>query len=487
MIPSRLRFLSNEEIERIYTAGLEVLQTCGVKSFHDGLIELFDNSGLEVDKDKKIAKIDEGTVKESLKKAPKEVKLYTLDGKRSLDLSGDNVYFVPGSMGIKLIEGKKARTPTLKDAAEFVKLTETLENIDLNTAPLYPGDVPPIIFDRYRVYISLKYSNKPFWGGAFSDDGPVDMWRMIVAVLGDEEEAKKRPRWAMSACPSPPLKWSKTIAQNLIDAARRSVPVWFVSMPQTGATSPATIASAIVLHTAETLSGIVITQLVNPGAPVIYGGSPIAFDLKTGYVALGSVETTLISCGYAEIGKYLGLPTHGYVGCSDSKTVDAQAGLETGLNSAIAAAARINVIASAGMLESESGQSFEKLVIDNDILGQIRRLLSGINASEEALQLDIIKRVGAGGDYTKDSTALRAALKWFAREYLLPTVIDRKDRKAWEEDGSKDIVERARELMKKRLAEYEPPRIVTPDVDKQLISIIREAAKRYGVEAPEPP
>lgn len=487
-IKPSISFLSNDEIKMIYEGALEVLETVGVKVYHDDALKFYKKGGAETDEKTKLVKIPCHLVKESLKKAPKSIKLWSIDGKYHLSLEGNNVYFAPGTMMMKVIEeGGSAREPTLKDLADAVKLIDVLENIHLDGAPFFARDVPEILMDRYRMFIAVKYSNKPVWGGAFSKDGPVDMWKILVKVVGDENDLAKRPRWALAACPSPPLKWSDVIAQNVIDCASLNVPIWFVSMPQLGVSSPITIAGGLVQHTAETLSGITLVQLVNPGAPVIYGGSPIAFDMRTGNVALGAIETTLLCCGYAQIGKYFGLPTHGYVGVSDSKVFDAQAGMETGMNVVFAALSGINVVSVAGMLESESGGSFYKLVFDNDILGQVLRALRGIEVSTETLALDLFKRVGAGGDFTKDIEALRLAKRLYTKECYLPSaVIDRNDRKMWENRGSKDALMRAKDIIKEKLAEYRQPPL-PKDIEKEMFVVIKEAAKRYGVTAPEPP
>jgi len=482
-----IRFLSKDQVETIYGCALEVLETLGVKLYNNNVLEILKKNGVEVDEKTKIARISQDLVKDSLKKAPKSVKLYTIDGKNHVNLEGDNVHVIAGSMMMKIInEEGKARLPLLRDLVDMVKLIDTLENIQINSAPIFVRDVPEIIMDRYRMFTAIKYSNKPVWGGAFSIDGPIDMKDMLVKAVGSEEELVKRPRWAGNCCPSPPLKWSEVIAQNLIDYARFGIPICFISMPQLGVSAPMSIAGGLVQHAAETLSGIVIAQLVNPGAPVIYGGSAIAFDMRAGNCALGAIETTLLCCGYAEIGKYLGLPTHGYVGVSDSKIFDAQAGMETGMNVAFAACVGINVISAAGMLETESGGSFQKLVFDNEIIGEVLRALKGIEVSSETLALDLFKRVGPGGEFMKDMQALKFARRRLEKEYYLPSdVIDRKDRKSWELLGSKDVVKRANEIIKAKLAEYQPPDI-PKDLEREMIEIIMRAAKKYGVEAPKP-
>jgi trimethylamine--corrinoid protein Co-methyltransferase len=483
-----IKFLTDEEVKVIYEGALEVLESIGIKFYNDNALEIFKKNGAEVDEKMKIVKIPRHLVKEALKKTPKSIKLYSIDGKYHLNLEGDNVYFGPGSVMMKVVDDQgNARDPILKDAVEIVKLIDVLDNIHLNGVPFFIKDVPEVLVDRYRMFITIKYSNKPVAVGAFTIDGPVDMREMLVRVVGSEDELVKRPRWILAGCPSPPLKWSKIAAQNVIDCARFNVPVIIISVPQLGVSSPATIAGALVQHTAETLSGITLIQLVNPGAPVIYGGSPTTFDMRYGNIALGSIETTLISCGYAQIGKYFGLPIHGYAGVSDSKIFDAQAGMETGMNVALAALAGINVITVAGMLESESAGSFQKFVFDNEIFGEVLRMLRGIEVSIETLALNLFKRVGAGGEFIKDMESLRLVKKVYTKECYIPSaVIDRKDRRSWEIKGSKDVIKRANDIVKEKLAIYKQPHI-PQNVEKEIIDIIRRAAKRYDVEVPKTP
>jgi trimethylamine--corrinoid protein Co-methyltransferase len=180
--------------------------------------------------------------------------------------------------------------------------------------------------------------------GTFRVEGFKPMHDMLVAIRGSEDALAEKPLAIFDACPSPPLKWSNLTAQSLIDCARTGIPSELVSMGLTGATSPVTIAGTLVQHTVENLSGVVICQLAKKGTPVIFGGSPASFDMRKGTTPMGAIETMMIDSAYAQIGKYLNLPTHAYMALSDSKINDAQAGFESGIGAVVAALSGINVV-----------------------------------------------------------------------------------------------------------------------------------------------
>ena len=171
------------------------------------------------------------------------------------------------------------------------------------------------------------------------------------------------------------LKWSDVTSQNLVDCARWSIPVELISMPLSGFMAPVTLVGSLIQQTAENLSGVVISQLVNPGHPILYGGSPAIFDVRYETTPMGAIETMMLNCANSEIGKRLGMPTQGYIALSDAKQLDAQAGLETGMGALLAALSGINSISGPGMLDFESCLSLEKLVVDNEICGMTHRLL----------------------------------------------------------------------------------------------------------------
>jgi trimethylamine--corrinoid protein Co-methyltransferase len=263
--------------------------------------------------------------------------------------------------------------------------------------------------------------------------------------------------------------------QSIIDCARNGIPIELISMPIAGATSPVTLKDTLVQHTAETISGILISQSTYLGAPVIYGGSPSILDMRYGTTPMGAIETMLLDCGFAQIGKYFSLPTHAYMGLSDSKQVDYQAGFESGIGIILSTLSGINMVAGAGMLNFENCQSFEKLLLDNEICGMAYRLQSGINFREEIPITTLFERLISKCEFLDDPHTL----KWFREELFFPgNSIDRSPLKFNDIKLNISSMERAHhhvvDMTKSRKDE------ILPDYSKQLCKIMEKEAKKYG-------
>ena len=440
---------------------------------------LLSDAGAHVDNGKKIARIPRHLVKRSLGKVPSEIRICSRDGKHDLLLEGDRVHYDPGSAAYYLLDSQtgEVRRPLSEDLADFIRLADGLGNIAAQSTALVVSDVPEEIVDRYRLYIVLKNSPKTIVTGAFTIDGLRDMKDLLVAVVGDEEQLARKPMAIFDLCPSAPLKWGDFIVQNLMDCAKYKIPAEILPMPQLGATGPVTLAGSLVQFNAEFLSGLVISQIVNPGAPVIYGGSPTTFDMRYCTPRLGAIETMMMGCAYAQIGKHYHLPTHMYLGLSDAKTVDAQAGFEAGTGIILGALAGINVISGPGMLDFENCQSFEKLVIDDSICGMALRLVRGIDVDDQTLAVDVIKKVGIGGHYLAE----KHTKEWFRKELFIPSeLVDRRDLKDWKALGSKDAFHRAREMAQELLRDHEPEPMPL-DIARELDNVVRKIMIRHGI------
>jgi trimethylamine--corrinoid protein Co-methyltransferase len=474
------QLLSREQIETIHLSSLKILEEIGVMIQSDAALKLLADAGADVDWTKKIAGVPQHLVNESLVKAPSTIRLYSRDGKHDLLLEENRVHYDPGSAALYLLDSqtREIRRPISKDLADFVRLTDGLEHIQAQSTALVVSDVPDAIVDRYRLYIVLRNSSKTIVTGTFSIDGLYDMKDMLAAIRGGEKELARKPMAIFDLCPSAPLKWGDFIVQNLIDCARYGIPAEILPMPQLGATGPVTLAGSLVQLNAEFLSGLVISQLANPGAPVIYGGSPTTFDMRHLTARLGAIETIMMGCAYAQIGKYYGLPTHMYLGLSDAKIVDAQSGFESGIGITLGALAGINMISGPGMLDFENCQSFEKLVIDDTICGMALRLVRGIDVNDETLAVDLIRKVGVGGHYL----AQRHTMEWLSKEIFNPSdLVDRRELSAWKKLGSKDTVQRAREIAQGILRDHKPEPLPT-DIEKNLDDVTRRIMKKHSID-----
>ncbi|TEU13364.1 MAG: hypothetical protein E3J21_18900 [Anaerolineales bacterium] len=480
MLRPKLELLNRETIERIVAEAYELLWDPGVRIHSDEALGLLADAGATVDLEARVAQIPAELARQAVESAPSSFHLYDTSGEPMVHYGGDDVQFDPGSAAIHILDhgAVRSRPPVTADFVRYIKLAEVLPELDAVSTAMVCADVPESMGDLYRLYLVLRYAVKPVVTGAFAVETWSVMHDLLVAVAGSAEALAENPLAVFDVCPSPPLLWSEITCQNLIDCARAGVPAELVSMPLAGATGPATLVGSVVQHAAENLSGLAIHQLAKVGSPIVWGGSPAAFDMRTGTTPMGAIETLMMDCAYVQVGKYLDLPTHAYMGMSDAKVVDGQAGLESGIGTIMAALAGVNMVSGAGMMDFESCFSLEKLVIDHEIIGMARRLVQGMDCSEDPLATAIIQQVGHKGNFL----ATKHTVEWFQKELFMPSaVIDRDTRQAWEEKGARDATHRAHEQVEELIATYEP-RELPPEVIKELEGITLRAAKAAGLD-----
>jgi len=475
-----LELLSQGLLERIVAEAMEVLGKVGVLVDDEEALAVLSDGGARVDKKSRRAIIPDDLVWRCVRSAPSAISIFSRDGEPALRLEERNVHFDPGSSAIKILDSQtlEARAAGSADLVNLVRLADALPNLAAQSTALVVSDVPRETADRYRLFLVLMNSSKPVVTGTFTVEGFAVMKEMLAAVAGSEQALREKPLAIFDACPSPPLEWSHLTVQTLLECARSGLPAELVSMPLFGATSPVTLTGALVQHTAENLSGVVIHQLAGRGSPIIYGGSPAVFDMRQATTAMGSLETAMVVCAYAQIGRFLGLPTHGYLGQSDSKLPDAQAGLESSLGIMMAALAGVNVVSGAGMLEFENCQSLEKLVIDDEICGMALRLARGIQGHGQRLAEDL------WGDLTQGDHFLTSPVtfQWMREEILFPgAVIDRRSRDTWLADGSTTALDRARQRVQQLLTQHKP-KPLADGTRQRLIEIVSTDLKRHGMD-----
>jgi trimethylamine--corrinoid protein Co-methyltransferase len=480
----RLQLLDKALIERIVSEALDLLGTLGLNVQNENAAALLKDNGAGVDGSSGRITLPESLVMECVRKAPGGFALYDVLGEQTHDLSGDRVHFTPGSSGITVLDtdSGEIRSPATRDFVDFTKLTSRMEHIEAQSTAFISRDVPEPVQDSYRLFLCLLYCEKPVVTGAFTIESYAVMRDMQLAVRGSSEELKAKPLTVFSACPTAPLKWSDVTAQNLMDCAADSVPVEYISMPLSGFMGPVTLVGSLVQHTAETLSGVVLSQLVNPGCPVLYGGSPAAFDIRYETTPMGAVETQMLDCAYTEIGKHLGIPTQAYIALSDAKALDAQAGLETSMGATLAALSGINSVSGPGMLDFESCVSMDKLVVDNEICGSVQRLIRGIEPREDFPARPHFEEMLEEGHLLIS----KHSRKYLKTEHFFPgPVIERANLSRWRDEGSSTIGDRAKNEVKRHLAEYEPSRL-PEDVKRSLVELMSAEARKHGMdELPE--
>jgi trimethylamine--corrinoid protein Co-methyltransferase len=484
MVKPKLRLLDDDLIERIVGEARGLLGSLGVEIHNQRVLALLGDYGAEVDMGRRHARLVEGVVERALESVPRSFRLFDVTGKQTHDFSGDRVHFTPGSAAIHVLDSDSGeiRKPRTSDYIRYAKVVAGLPDLASQSTAFIPADVHENVSDSYRLFLSLLYCDKPVVTGAFTVEGFEVIRDLQLAVRGSETELRHKPLTVLSCCPTSPLKWSDVTSQNVVDCAESSIPVEFVSMPLSGFMAPVTLVGTLIQHTAETLSGVVISQLARPGAPVLYGGSPAIFDMRYETTPMGAVETMMIDCAYNEIGKWLGLPTQGYIALSDAKQLDAQAGLESGIGATLAALSGINNVSGPGMLDFESCHSIEKLVLDHEICGMSQRLLQGIEPKEDFPALALFQELLREkhliiADHTR---------RYLREEIRFPgPVIDRANRPRWLEEGGTTLRQRAAAEVS-RLEAAAPPSSLTEDVRRELLARMTSAARKWGMQGLPP-
>jgi len=449
IIRPKIKLLDNEHKEKIFEEAKLILEEQGIFIENREAIDLFDQQGINHEGSRYYIPSD--LIDKCLKTVPSEITLYDREGNQHTTLKEDNVNFDPGSAAIFILDENtgEIREGISKDFIKFSIIVDQLKYIDAHSTALIYNDVPKSAQDWHRLYLALSNCHKPVVTGTFRKESFSIMREILLACRLSEDDLARKPLAIFDACPSPPLKWSDLTTQSLIDGARSMIPSEFVSMPLAGANAPITLIGSITQHCAECLAGMVIVQLTKRGAPLIWGGSPAVFDMKHGTTPMGAIETMMINLGDVEIGKFLNLPTHAYMSLSDSKVPDSQAGFEAGMGAMLAGLAGINMISGPGMLDFESTQSIEKLIIDNEIIGMVKRLIQGIEDHGSPFASEILK------DYEDKQELLShsSTLKYFKKELFLPSpIIDRMTRDSWKEKGSKSTRKRAKDQALKILS-----------------------------------
>jgi trimethylamine--corrinoid protein Co-methyltransferase len=476
----RLRLLDDALIDRILDEARDLLASVGVEVHNDEAVSLFASHGAGIDEAAGRVRLPAALIDGALRTAPSVVHLFDALGGPTHELTGDNVYFTPGSAAIRVLDGTtgRIRPPATDDYVRYVKVVSGLKHIAAQSTALIPADVPEQVSDAYRLYLSLLLGEKPVVTGAFTAEGFAVMRDLHLAVRGTGEALRQKPLTIFSCCPTAPLKWSRETSQNVIDCARAGIPVEFVSMPLSGFVAPVTLVGSVVQHAAETLSGVALSQLASPGAPMLWGGSPAVFDIRYETTPMGAIETMMIDCANAEVGKRLGIPTQGYIALSDAKHLDAQAGLETGVGATLAGLSGINSISGPGMLDFESCQSLEKLVLDDEICAMVARLRRGIEPREDFPARPLFEEL------LKDGHLLIAdhTRRHLREQIHLPgPVIERASLGRWREEGETTLGTRASREVERLVGEWTPSRL-PEEAKRALRERMAAAAGAAGLE-----
>ena len=465
----RYQVVTQNDIDQIHETSLKILDEIGVVFDYLPAIDILVKGGAK--SDGKVVRFPRKMVEQALSTTPSSFTLHARTEKKNVAVNCEaSIYAGPNCPPFVVDAERGRRNGSLEDFNNFAKLHHVLDNLDVQSQIYCEAqDIPEDIRHLEMLYSSIRYNEKPIMGGTLGYEQSKDCIELAAIAHGGVEEIKKNPIMTSIPCTLTPLSYDDKMAGAIIAYAEYGQPQLINSLVMAGSTTPVTIAGAIAVQNAEVLAGIVLAQLVNPGTPIVYSAAGTNTDMSTGSLSIGSPEDALFSLINGQLCKHYQIPCRISGAITDSKTPDAQAGYESMMNLMTAEMAGGNYILHAvGILESFNAVSYEKYVIDHEMIGMIKRINQGVTVDEETLAYDIIKEVGPRGAFIdQDHTA-----EHFREEIYMPSAItDRANHVNWVANGELDTQQRATAMWKRLLEEYVEPTLPS-DVEKDMRKFI---------------
>ncbi|MEW5816136.1 MAG: trimethylamine methyltransferase family protein [Spirochaetota bacterium] len=466
--------LTESQRETIYSAALEILERTGARILSREAIDILKKAGCWVDGD--TVRIPIGLSEWAVRTAPSRILLYDREGNERIILEGTRSYFGPGPTNTYHTDpftGERRR-PVLKDSENVAKVCDALPNIDFVQDLGTPTGITTSLADVYAFSAMVKNTKKPIVHWGFDVDQYHDILDIAVAIRGRIEDFQKRPFLALYSEPSPPLMHSEEAIGKAIFAAKNKIPVVYTPCIMTGATAPMTLAGSLALGVAESLVGIVVVQLLREGSPIIMGGVYGIMDMRSTIYSYGSPEFMQMQAGIAEVAHYMKIPVFGTAGCTDSHSLDAQAAAEAALSILIAMEVGANLVHDCGYTAFASMGSIFQLVMADEIIGMVKRIIRGIEVNDYTVALDDIDMVGPAGEFLTSTHTHRN----FKKETWFPTLMNRMRYSEWRDiaKGS-SMGDRIKDKARKILKEHTPPAL-PENVVRQIDSILQKAEER---------
>jgi trimethylamine--corrinoid protein Co-methyltransferase len=463
------RPLSERDIQRIYDTALDILENIGIGDPIPEILHYALPGGCVLGDDNRL-RFPRTLIEDLIDISAKDYVCYAPDPRFDCEISGTKVYFSTSGESVSILdyESQSFRPTTLVDLYDAARLADTLEHIHTFGQPFiaaqYSSDI--YVHDINIAYAELAGTSKPFSLGIAEVDHIEPVIALFDSYLGEEGGFLKRPFCTIGGCPIvSPLRFGKDNAQVMVKMAELGLVSDVAVAPQSGSTSPAALAGTLAQCFAETLSCMAVVNLVRPASAINFGMWPFISDLRTGSFSGGSGEEALVMAASAQLCNHFGFITSAACGMTDSKTMDAQAGYEKAVTATALALSGCNFAAAyPGIVGSLIGQSFEGMVIDNDMLGNVQRLLRGIEVTDETLSYDVIRDTVFGSGHFLNQPQTLALMQ---TEYLYPDVADRRTPGEWEESGKEDIYELAHRKVKKVLSSHYPE-YIGPAADKRI-------------------
>ncbi len=469
----RMHQFDKTALQRIHDAAIALLASTGV-AFQDAeAIEIFKKHGKKVDGN--VVHLTEADVQAALETAPEQFVIHARNPAHDVVVGKDHYVFAPG-YGAPFVTtaGGKRREALMGDYDRFCKLIQSSPYLDMNGFMMVePSDMPSATVHLDMLFSNLVLCDKAFMGSPVSRQGTIDALEMAGILWGGKKAIANKPVTISLINSLSPLQFSEEMASSLIELARYGQPCVIAALIMAGSSGPVTQAGVLVLQNAEILAGITLAQLVNPGTPVVYGSTSSAMDMRSGGLSIGAPEYAMFVSAAAQMARFYNLPSRSGGALTDSHLPDIQAGMESALSLLTSARNGVNfILHAAGILGSYISMSFEKFLLDEELCGMVRKIVSPVVVSDEQIDLDMIQKVGIGGEYlTQPKT-----FKLCRTEFFMPKCANRLNFEGWQQAGSLDAEKRATQILEQRLAHYQKPDI-DPAAERDLVAYVTARKK----------
>ena len=453
-----------DDVRRIHNASIKILERTGVAFKHPAALAHFKDKGFKTQGC--VVHFSETQIQDALETCPRQFALEARNPEKSLTIGSNSPIFLPG-YGAPMVMDINGinRWATMEDYDDFCKLVQTSPHINMNAwMMVQPSNMPEDTVHLDMNLSNMLFCDKPFMASAMNAQGVKDSMEMAAILWGGKKALGDKTVSASLITPLSPLQISENMTGALMESARHNQACVISSLVMAGSSGPVTLAGVLALQNAEILAGITLAQLIRPGSPVIYGSTASAMDMKSGALAVGAPELSKTVHFTAQMAKSNGLPAQSGGGFTDSLTLDAQAGVESTLALLTAARSGIHFVLNAcGIIGSHIAMGFEKFMVDEEICGLVKNLLTPTEISPGAIDVDTICEVGIGGQYLTHPKTFRLC----RTEFHTPGLMSRKNTDTWGKTGNKRIDQIAQDKVAQRLAAYEKPDI-EPEVEKLL-------------------
>lgn len=457
----RQDLLEQEDIDKIHNTSMEIFEETGVKINNDAAREVFEENGARVEDGKVF--LDRELIEEYLEQVPSSFTLHARNPDNNVEIGGDNGILAPGygAPWVTDAEGNN-RDATYEDYENFTKLASASDNLDvLGGVLVEPTDLDDEERHVRMMYAAAKYSDKPLMGSALGKKKAREAIQMASLLMGEDEIICDRPVVITLINTTSPLGYDDRMLEALMEHARFNQPTVIASLIMAGSTGPVSVAGTITLQNVEVLTGVVLSQMVNPGTPVIYGSASTIVDMNTGDLAVGSPEYAKFIGATAQLARHYDIPCRGGGSITDSLLVDGQAGYESMMTFDASMSHGMDfVLHSAGLLKNYMAMSYEKFIMDDEILDMVNNYQKGLEVTEETIAKNAIQNVGHSGHYLKEPSTIK-----HMKDFRVPNLSNRKGFES--EEGLKRTYERAHERCEAVLNDFEAPPL-DPEIDEML-------------------